>query len=389
MEGVFKTMMDYNPRLDALRALCVFGVMCFHWQGILQFGWIGVQTFFVLSGFLMTGILAQAKQKYEAKDFFLTFQWRRALRIFPAYFGYLFFLAGVFWFTRQPASLPQVIPFLSTLTLNIARLFPWYNNDQAYTHLWSLGVEMQFYLLWPLLIYFTSRERLASLIYFFLLATPVLRFLTEWQTSALYSDPEAVGNAVYNSPLSHLDAFAAGAAVALRIPGFRSRFDQKFLVLGSITLIAGIGLTLISNLSGSPIPSASLGYPINLPNFHSSVWGYTLINLTSAFLIGLLKTRDLPFFRNPVAQQLGRISYGLYLFHLPVQKLMKLLLGEKAGIDPESIAFFALSIIGTILLASASYEFFEVHFLRLKNLYRPRVVGDVRGETPQLPITSH
>jgi peptidoglycan/LPS O-acetylase OafA/YrhL len=52
-------MMDYNPRLDALRALCVIGVMCFHWQGILQFGWIGVQTFFVLSGFLMTGILAQ------------------------------------------------------------------------------------------------------------------------------------------------------------------------------------------------------------------------------------------------------------------------------------------------------------------------------------------
>jgi peptidoglycan/LPS O-acetylase OafA/YrhL len=373
-------MMDYNPRLDALRALCVFGVMCFHWQGILQFGWIGVQTFFVLSGFLMTGILAQAKEKYEAKDFFLIFQWRRALRIFPAYFGYLFFLAGVFWFTRQPSSLPQVIPFLSTLTLNIARLFPWYSNDQAYTHLWSIGVEMQFYLLWPILIYLTARERLATLIYFFLLATPALRFLTEWQTSALYSDPEAVGNAVYNSPLSHLDAFAAGAAVALGIPGFRSRFDQKVLVLSSITLIAGIALTLISSLRGSPIPSASLGYPINLPNFHSSVWGYSLINLTSAFLIGLLKTRDLPFFRNTVAQRLGRISYGLYLFHLPVQKLMKLPLGEKAGIDGESIALFGLSIIGTILLALASYELFEVHFLRLKNLYRPRVVRNVRSE---------
>ena len=372
--GSFKTMMDYNPRLDALRALCVFGVMCFHWQGILQFGWIGVQTFFVLSGFLMTGILAQAKEKYQAKDFFLVFQWRRALRIFPAYFGYLFFLAGVFWFTRQPSSLPQVIPFLSTLTLNIARLFPWYNNDQAYTHLWSLGVEMQFYLLWPLLIYFTSRERLATLIYFFLATAPLLRFLTEWQTSALYSDPEAIGNAVYNSPLSHLDAFAAGAAVALGIPGFRSRFGRKFLVLGSLTLIAGIALTLISNLGGSPIPSASLGYPINLPNFHSSVWGYTLINLTSAFLIGLLKTKDLPFFRNAVAQRLGRISYGLYLFHLPVQKLMKLPLGEKAGLDLQSIALFGLSIIGTILLASVSYEFFEVHFLRLKNLYRPQVM---------------
>ncbi|HEX3444698.1 MAG TPA: acyltransferase [Chthoniobacterales bacterium] len=374
MEGSFKTVMDYNPRLDALRALCVFGVMCFHWQGILQFGWIGVQTFFVLSGFLMTGILAQAKEKYDAKEFFLVFQWRRALRIFPAYFGYLFFLAGVFWFTRQPSSFPQVIPFLSTLTLNIARLFPWYNNDQAYTHLWSLGVEMQFYLFWPLLIYFTSRERLATLIYFFLVAAPLLRFLTEWQTSVLYADPEAIGNAVYNSPLSHLDAFAAGAAVALGIPGFRSRFGRKFLVLGGITLIAGIALTLISNLHGSPIPSASLGYPINLPNFHSSVWGYTLIDLTSAFLIGLLKTEDLPFFRNAVAQRLGRISYGLYLFHLPVQKLMKLPLGEKAGIDLQSLALFGLSIIGTILLAIVSYEFFEVHFLRLKNLYRPPVM---------------
>lgn len=364
-------MMDYNPRLDALRALCVFGVMCFHWQGILQFGWIGVQTFFVLSGFLMTGILAQAKEKYDARNFFLVFQWRRALRIFPAYFGYVFVLAAVFWLTRKPSSLPQVIPFLSTLTLNIARLFPWFSNDQAYTHLWSLGVEMQFYLLWPLLIYFTSRERLPMLIYFFLATAPLLRFLTELQTASVYSDPEAVGNAIYNSPLSHLDAFAAGAAVSLGIPGFRTRFGQKFILLASITLAAGLGLTLVSHLQGSPIPSASLGYPINLPSFYSSVWGYSLIDLSSAFLIGLLKTEDLPFFRNAVVQRLGRISYGLYLFHLPVQKLMKLPITETNGIDLESIAFFGLSIIGTILLASASYELFEVHFLRLKNLYRP------------------
>ncbi len=271
-------MMNYNPRLDALRALCVFGVMCFHWQGILQFGWIGVQTFFVLSGFLMTGILTQAKEKYDARNFFLVFQWRRALRIFPAYFGYIFVLAGVFWLTRQPSSLPQVIPFLSTLTLNIARLLPWFNNDQAYTHLWSLGVEMQFYLLWPLLIYFTSRERLPILIYLLLATAPLLRFLTELQTSAVYSDPEAIGNAIYNSPLSHLDAFAAGAAVSVGIPGFRSRFGQKFIALAGITVLAGLSLTLISHLQGSPIPSASLGYPINLPDFHSSVWGYSLIH---------------------------------------------------------------------------------------------------------------
>jgi peptidoglycan/LPS O-acetylase OafA/YrhL len=364
-------MTDYNPRLDALRALCVFGVMCFHWQGILQFGWIGVQTFFVLSGFLMTSILTRAKEKYDARNFFLVFQWRRALRIFPAYFGYVFLLAVLFWLTRKPSSLPQVIPFLSTLTLNIARLMPWFNNDQAYTHLWSLGVEMQFYLLWPFLIYFTSRERLPILIYFLLAAAPLLRFLTELQTSTVYSDPEAIGNAVYNSPLSHLDAFAAGAAVSLGIPGFRSRFGQKFIALAGTTVLVGLSLTLISRLQGSPIPSASLGYPINLPDFHSSVWGYSLIDLSSAFLIGILKTKDLPFFGNASVQRLGRISYGMYLFHLPVQKLMKLPISGKAGIDLESIALFAVSIIGTIVLASISYEFFEVHFLRLKNLYQP------------------
>jgi hypothetical protein len=158
-------MTEYNPRLDALRALCVFGVMCFHWQGILQFGWIGVQTFFVLSGFLITGILIHSKDRYDATNFFLVFQWRRALRIFPGYFGYILVLAGVFWLTQQPASLPEVFPFLSTLSLNIARLFPWFENHQAYSHLWSLGVEAQFYLLWPLLIYFTDRRRLPVLLY--------------------------------------------------------------------------------------------------------------------------------------------------------------------------------------------------------------------------------
>jgi peptidoglycan/LPS O-acetylase OafA/YrhL len=88
----------------------------------------------------------------------------------------------------------------------------------------------------------------------------------------------------------------------------------------------------------------------------------------------MLTTKDLPFFRNTVAQRLGRISYGLYLFHLPVQKLLKVPLSGKTGIDSESIAFFGLSIIGTILLALASYELFEVRFLRLKNLYQPQAI---------------
>jgi peptidoglycan/LPS O-acetylase OafA/YrhL len=144
--------MEYNPRFDALRALCVLGVMAFHWQGILQFGWIGVQTFFVLSGFLITGILERSKERYRTLDYFFVFEWRRFLRICPAYFGYLGVLGFLFWITRQPDSLPQAAPYLSTFTLNIERLFPGYQNHQAYTHLWSLAVEFQFYLVWPVIV---------------------------------------------------------------------------------------------------------------------------------------------------------------------------------------------------------------------------------------------
>jgi peptidoglycan/LPS O-acetylase OafA/YrhL len=71
------------------------------------FGWIGVQTFFVLSGFLITGILERSKERYSTLDYFFVFEWRRFLRICPAYFGYLGVLALLFLITRQPDSLPQ------------------------------------------------------------------------------------------------------------------------------------------------------------------------------------------------------------------------------------------------------------------------------------------
>jgi peptidoglycan/LPS O-acetylase OafA/YrhL len=364
--------MEYNPRFDALRALCVFAVMAFHWQGILQFAWIGVQTFFVLSGFLITGILVQSKDLYSARDYFFVFEWRRLLRICPAYFGYLGVLALVYLLTRQPDSLPQAAPFLSTFTLNIARLFPGYENHQAYTHLWSLAVEFQFYLAWPLVIYFTNQKQLSRIIYLFILLGPLLRLLTQVPVSHIYVSQDAVGNAVYNSPLSHIDAFATGAAVALGIPGFRSAFAKKFLLTAGITLCAGLGIVFCCASSGQAVPADSLGYPINLPYFYSSVWAYTLINLSSAFLLGILGTRNLPVFRSASIQWLGRISYGLYLFHLPVQSLLKPFVAGKPWFVPESISLFLLSILATILVAWRSYECWEVHFLKLKDLYKPR-----------------
>jgi peptidoglycan/LPS O-acetylase OafA/YrhL len=366
--------MEYNPRFDALRALCVLGVMAFHWQGILQFGWIGVQTFFVLSGFLITGILERSKERYRTLDYFFVFEWRRFLRICPAYFGYLGVLGFLFWITRQPDSLPQAAPYLSTFTLNIERLFHGYQNHQAYTHLWSLAVEFQFYLVWPVIVYFANRKQLSQSIYLFILLGPLLRLLTQVSMSHIYGSPDAVGNAVYNSPLSHIDAFATGAAVALGLPGFRSRFAQKFFLTAGIALCAGLVILFCCASNGKAVPPDSLGYPINLPYFYSPVWAYTLINLSSAFLLGVLGTQNLPVFGSGPMQWLGRISYGLYLFHLPVQSLLKPFISGKPWFAPESILLFLISILATVLVAWLSYEFWEVHFLKLKDLYQPKPV---------------
>jgi peptidoglycan/LPS O-acetylase OafA/YrhL len=192
--------------------------------------------------------------------------------------------------------------------------------------------------------------------------------------SHIYVSPEAVGNAVYNSPLSHIDAFATGAAVALDLPGFRSRFAQKFLLTAGITLYGGLAIVFYSATKGEAVPPDSLGYPINLPYFYSSVWAYTLINLSSAFLLGILGTRNLPIFGSTLMQWLGRISYGLYLFHLPVQSLLKPFIAGEPWFAPESLCLFSVSILATVFVAWLSYEFWEVHFLKFKDLYKPKPV---------------
>lgn len=77
--------MVYNPKLDSLRTLCIISVMLFHW-GLIDAGWAGVQYFFVLPGYLITGILLQYRKRLSAKEYFRAFYYRGALRIFPLYF---------------------------------------------------------------------------------------------------------------------------------------------------------------------------------------------------------------------------------------------------------------------------------------------------------------
>jgi peptidoglycan/LPS O-acetylase OafA/YrhL len=166
------------PGLDGLRAIALAMVLLFH-RGALLMGWIGVQAFFVLSGYLITGLLVNAKNQPAAR-YFRNFYGRRAVRISPLYYAViaLFAIAGQRGWLRSGGL--ESLPYAATYTYNI-----WFSThatrfSMLLTHFWSLCVEEQFYLISPFLIYVTPRARLKALLGALIAVGPVLRLVRAW-----------------------------------------------------------------------------------------------------------------------------------------------------------------------------------------------------------------
>ncbi len=153
------------PALDGLRGLAILAVVEFHFAegltnasrpesaiyNVFRTGWLGVDLFFVLSGFLITGILSNSK---GTPGYFRNFYWRRALRIFPPYYAFLFVFGVLYPLARhRPLDAPW---WHWTYLTNVAIAAGLPVNSCS--HFWSLAIEEQFYLLWPLLIYMLSRK---------------------------------------------------------------------------------------------------------------------------------------------------------------------------------------------------------------------------------------
>src|SRR5688572_7876971 len=312
------------PGLDGLRAVAFLIVFFFHTRN-LPFGWMGVQLFFVLSGFLITGILLRMKEKLPRREFFVKFYGRRFLRIFPLYYFYLFLLAILIF----------ILPNLNLRALNaeigasyfnqiwVAALYVYdffhatasFERSRFFVHLWSLSVEEQFYLLWPLLIFITPREKLKQLCFGAIGLGLVFRlgitFIYRAQLFPfLLSDPQQAVNVL---PFSHLDAFAFGAYI--------SRFEiprPRLQLLALAIIIPAIGL-LTDFLSKGTI-GLSLGYDLPMTGFYKEVWGYTLLNYLFAVLIYCVaRTNFLTLILESAPfRYLGKISYGLYVYHYGV-----------------------------------------------------------------------
>ncbi len=172
--------------LTSFRALAFFSVFLFHSNKIIgaNSGYLGVLAFFVLSGFLLTPILVNMKSSLNKKDFFVHFYGRRALRIFPLYFFYLILVSSIAHWAISRYGYAQTIPlsrFMEQLPWLLTYTYDFFPATTGYAftafagHFWSLAVEEQFYLLWPLAIFLIPTRHLKKFLLLVIVIGPLLR----------------------------------------------------------------------------------------------------------------------------------------------------------------------------------------------------------------------
>jgi peptidoglycan/LPS O-acetylase OafA/YrhL len=356
----------YIKSLDGVRGIAVLLVMLFH-LGYAPFGWIGVQIFFVLSGYLITAILLDMKH-LPLTAYLGRFYWRRSLRIFPLYTVVLFVSAMVYFFWDAPRDFLNDLPYLATYTTNFGRLRQ-SDIDPAFVHLWSLAVEEQFYLIWPLLIYSIPNRSLKAVVVGIILIAPTWRLATYFY---FMDTPELVGRAIYGLPFSQFDAFALGAAIVLWDLRQLNNAGKLFVVAAVMAALAGAIVILHQHFLGPGAIKWSFGYAMYLLPLYEFVWGYSILDIVS--MIGIIcaiqRLEASRFLENFAIVYLGRISYGVYVLHVPILVVIT----SSAATGP---IFFM--VYGTIVVtvSAASYRWLEKPFLNLKdrNVLRPASTG--------------
>lgn len=343
--------------LDGLRGFAVILVMIFHtFLPYTQGGFIGVDIFFVLSGFLITTLFLKEYDSYQTLNL-KYFYMRRLLRLTPA----LLVLVVVFFVYSQffmSASDKESAPFAVLGALlnfnNLAKAYGWYKLS-ALGHTWSLSIEEQFYLVWPvmfLLLSFLFRNRKSIAV------TLVIIILLLWVNRTLLALSDVSIERLYNGSDTHSDGLFIGCLTALLISlhcdKFRNftAFLEKYRM--SIPLLSILFYVLATFLFGIGIRAVY-------------IWFLPLLNVISAMLIAYLycngNTINTFIFSNRYFIWLGSISYGVYLWHWFIYRVVM-------GFDISGIYVGLIGIPVTIAIASLSFYFLEKPVLKFKkNFY--------------------
>jgi peptidoglycan/LPS O-acetylase OafA/YrhL len=363
------------PGLDGLRAIAILMVFASH-SDLVEFGWAGVQLFFVLSGFLITGILLDMKESLPSGKYFLKFYGRRFLRIFPLYYFYLALMAVVaYWLIAvdfRPKYMQIFFDQVGYAALYVYDFFyrtPWFQPSQFLDHFWSLAVEEQFYITWPLLLLVVPQKHLKKLFISFIILGPVSRvllYLWYLSGSSLWVFREPFGFVACSWPLSHLDAFALGAYIS-RYPIWRPKAQLSVLAL----LIPVIGFATNYFATGNIGIVSALGYDSSLSAGYQFLWAHTLLDYFFAILIYcVVREKTLVrFLEMPWLRYLGKISYGMYVYHLALIWFVWNLVDELTKSEMAVWIKPAIALPATIVVATLSYYFLEMPILNLKDRF--------------------
>lgn len=346
----------YRPELDVLRFVAFFLVFLCHWipvkdppepfmDLIKNAASMGVPVFFCLSSYLITELLLRERrttQRINTPAFYK----RRALRIWPLYFAALF--TGFFF---VPA------PHKETSGALLSYIFlagNWYTFFHGYlplgsSVLWSIGVEEQFYLFWPSVIRFAKNRGI-------ILISAAMLIASQAGLLWLWSRP-VVNPRIWVSTFPHLQYFAIGAIVSIC---FHQKLPRIHTILRLAMIATGLVLFVMANEMVHINPDGSPGgmmYP-----------GYLIVGIGCALLLIGMLGAEIPRRMKPFVY-LGKISYGLYIYHVWCLQL-SLVIAKALYIHSHvSIFTFALGFPLTVLVAACSYRFFESPFLRLKERF--------------------
>lgn len=352
--------------LDGFRAFAFLAVFFAH-TNILPCGYLGVNAFFVLSGFLITPILIEIKKNNSLGNYLKIFWGRRVLRIFPLYYVYLIGMTIVlFVFSQQYDTYYKgfisQLPYALTYTYDFLHTTKQYIPNKLITHFWSLAVEEKFYLVWPFIIFFIKEKYLKKLLICIVPIGMIIRYVT-FQLPFLPQFNFLINNdnLVYISPFSHMDAFMIGGYFG--IYGEKIKVS-KLKILSMFTGILCIGI-LTSKIATNNYHFEALGYSPFMLDSKKYVWGYPAFALLFAFLLNGLKKRIFfpIIFENTVMSYLGKISYGLYIFHFPLIYLCERYLSN------DRLIVVVSSLLLTILFSSLSFELFEKKINKLKEKF--------------------
>jgi peptidoglycan/LPS O-acetylase OafA/YrhL len=349
------------PALDGTRGVAILLVLLCHY-GCFPPGWTGVQIFFVLSGYLITSILLPERQ-LRLPEYLKRFYYRRALRIAPLLYLYVAMLVALHFSLKVLPSLGHESPFLLSYTTNFAAVYSNSYQGASVGHLWSLSVEEQFYLVWPLLIHLFNKRSFQAL-------CVTLTFISLGARLAVAALPALVNNRPFLAanvltPFQ-MDAFAIGALLAtISLPTLKAWLPVAW-ILPLVSIASGY-----ASEAGQPFHPLAI-FTWLMPAHYEYAWGYSAINLAGGSLIALalsspgaarvLGTAGLVY--------LGKISYSTYMLHVIVLDVFRLMIPQPSR-SLRLLVGLPIYLGVVFLLSHFSFKYVERPFLRYRDRRHP------------------